>query len=151
MSITNGQPNPSDLKILPDAGAGSSGEGTADSRQHQEIFERPSAAHTRQPILRTNPTTGQKYWDQPLRRPMEEIGLKYRGAVEGLRVFTAGNGITLLYEFDSAEPIDEGVARDAQCRAGWSDYAYGFWGFQTVKLPWGAYAATWKSSNSNAD
>lgn len=115
----------------------------AECLQHRQIlFERPSEVHTRQPILRTNPATGMKFWDMPARRPLEERKLKFH--VPGLRAFFHGNGVTMSLEWVRSESIDEADAIDAQCRAGWPDSGYGFYSFRTTKLEDGSYCAVWK-------
>lgn len=114
-----------------------------------EPLERPSEAHTRRPIIKTHPVTGMKYWDMPTRRPMHEIHPKHDTA--GLRAFAMGSGTSMALEYVSKDPIDESDAIDAQCRAGWDDNAYGFWGFKTAKLEDGSFVAVWKCSNSNPD
>lgn len=107
-----------------------------------EVFERPSECHTRQPILKTDHTTGLKYWDMPRRRPLCEITLKHE--TPGLRAFGDGSGLSLWLEYISPIKIDEADAIDAQCRAGWPDTGYGFNGFKTTQLPDGTYVAAWK-------
>jgi hypothetical protein len=107
-----------------------------------EVFERPSECHTRQPILKTDHTTGLKYWDLPRRRPLCEITLKYETL--GLRAFRDGSGLSIWWEYVSADPIGEAEARDAQCRAGWPDTGYGFSGLKTTQLADGMYVAAWK-------
>lgn len=107
-----------------------------------EVFERPSECHTRQPILKMHPETGQKYWDMPRRRPLAEIMLRFE--VPGLRAFSNGDGVTMSFEWVSKDPIDETEAVDAQCRAGWPDTGYGFYAFRSTTLADGSHVAVWK-------
>lgn len=107
-----------------------------------EVFERPSECHTRQPILKTNPQTGMAFWDMPRRRPLAEVILKFD--VPGLRAFSSGDGVTQSFEWVRPEPIDETEAVDAQCRAGWPDTGYGFYGFRSTVLEDGTHCAVWK-------
>ena len=65
--------------------------------------------------------------------------------VDGLKA--EDRGLTIRYEFVSAEPIDEPIAIDAQCRAGFDDRGYGFWGFTVEKTETG-YLANWASAKS---
>lgn len=111
-----------------------------------EAFERPSEAHTRKPVLRTNHATGMKFWDGPRRRPLAEVKLKFD--VPALRLFPDGNGVTATFEWITAEPVDESDAIDAQCRAGWPDTGYGFYKFQTSKLEDGTFCSVWKAGVS---
>lgn len=118
-------------------------------QQNLEVFERPSEAHTRKPIIKTHPQTGMKFWDMPLRRPLAEVAPKF--PTPGLRVFQGGSGQTLSFEMLSVDPIDEADAIDAQCRAGWNDAAYGFNDFKTIQLGDGSFVAVWKCFRGNHD
>lgn len=113
-----------------------------------EVFERPSECHTRQPILQVNPSSGLKFWNMPLRRPLPELKLKYPECVRGLRVFTCSDGASLWCEYVSQEEIDEPTARDAQSRGGWPDTGYGFYSFKAMRLADGSYVAVWKCGAS---
>ncbi len=53
----------------------------------------------------------------------------------------------IKFEFVSNERIDEADARDAQCRAGWSDVGYGHYGFICEERD-GHFVATWDCSVS---
>ncbi len=109
-------------------------------------FFRPSEAHTRPAVLRRNPATGNQFWDTPVRQPLYEGKLKF--PVPGLRIFPCSNGTTSTFEFVSDEPIDEPIAIDAQCRAGWNDQACGFYAFEATRLLDGTYVAVWKAGCS---
>lgn len=85
-----------------------------------------------------NPATGQKFLSLPPRL-RSEIHAKH--AVEGLRVFLIGSN--LKFEWMSGGCVDEWMARDAQCRAGWSDHGYGFDSFKVGVMPNGDHRATW--------
>lgn len=61
--------------------------------------------------------------------------------IPGLRIFHQGGAIR--FEWVQGECLDEAMARDAQCRAGWDDDGYGFYGLEVGILPSGAHRATW--------
>lgn len=56
-------------------------------------------------------------------------------------------GLTIRYSFETTELIDESDARDAQCRAGFDDVGYGFWGFMIERTETG-YLSNWASATS---
>ncbi len=93
--------------------------------------------------IHTCPYTGDQYtigkggW----RRPVKWSDLELRYPVAGLVAELSAPLITWTWRRE--EPIDEADARDAQCRAGWSDIGYGFYGFEVS-----GNVATWKSGAS---
>lgn len=91
-------------------------------------------------IEMVNPTTGNKILVRPTKQKPVEVKPKF--PVPGLKVFETA--MSRKFEWLRAEPIDEADARDAQCRAGWSDieYAYGFFSFEVEPMVVG-YRATW--------
>ncbi len=69
-------------------------------------------------VLRTNHAVGTY--------SPEEVRIKF--PVPGLKAYARVQGL-IHFEWKRAEPIDEADARDAQCRAGWSDTGYDFMAF----------------------
>lgn len=67
----------------------------------------------------------------------DEITPKF--PVPGLKAYDRVRGM-IHYEWKPGEAIDESDARDAQCRAGWNDIGYGFFGFHFENG-----LATWQS------
>jgi hypothetical protein len=49
---------------------------------------------------------------------------------------------SIRFTFERAETINEADAIDAQCRAGWNDHGYDFWGFTVEKTETG-FVANW--------
>jgi hypothetical protein len=60
--------------------------------------------------------------------------------VPNLKAFDRVRGM-IHFEWRPGEAIDESDARDAQCRAGWPDTGYGFFGFHFENG-----LATWQSA-----
>ena len=90
-------------------------------------------------VVRVNPITGNKYIEMPPRRRPVLL----RHFVEGLVAFYDSTGLMIEFSWVRNEPTDEADARDAQCRAGWSDIGYGFYGFDLRNG-----IATWSCSRS---
>lgn len=98
--------------------------------------------------LMVNPATGQTVIMSTVSRwgkVDRSINLRY--PTPGLKAEKLGSFIRLTYE--SAEEITEADARDAQCRGGWSDTGYGFYGLSIIKNPTtGRWTATWDCDSS---
>lgn len=75
--------------------------------------------------------------------PVVPMRLKHQ--VEGLKA--ENRDTSIRFTFERAEQIDEADAIDAQCRAGWNDQGYGFWGF-TVERTESGYVANWACAKS---
>lgn len=95
--------------------------------------------------VEVNPVTGNQYIFTP--RPTLRTERRLTFPVDGLKAFEGT--LSLQFEWIRPEAIDEADARDAQCRAGWSDieYAHGFAGFEAHKVGevWKATWSCWKS------
>lgn len=94
------------------------------------------------PEIHTDPITGQKYtvgissWGHAGSSPMP---LKF--PIEGV---SARKGLLdIRWTWLRYGPIDEADARDAQCRAGWPDTGYGFYGLTVTTEPDGLVKANW--------
>jgi len=96
-------------------------------------------------MMTLNATTGQmvelirsgwktSYPQQSLRYPV--VGLKAERRDTSIR-----------FTFERADEITEADAIDAQCRAGWNDAGYGFWGFTVEKTDAG-WVANWACAKS---
>lgn len=87
-----------------------------------------------------NPATGNRVLVRTQKPIHPEIKSKFH--VPGLKVFETS--LSLMFQWERPEPIDEADARDAQCRAGWSDieYAHGFYSLEVHAVPEG-FRATW--------
>ncbi len=95
-------------------------------------------------ILMVNPETGGKFYAYPPKNG-PEIRTKFK--VEGLKAFECGS--VLKFEFTSVDEINEPIAIDAQCRAGWNDQGYGFYGLDVKCCKYtGVWKATWKCAKS---
>lgn len=95
-------------------------------------------------VLMENRVTGTKFWAFPPKNG-PEIRLKH--AVEGLKAFECAG--LIRFEMTSAEEINEPVAVDAQCRAGWNDAGYGFYELEVKVCKYtGIWTANWKCSMS---
>lgn len=91
-------------------------------------------------LVKINPATGNPYVEGRSRWKQFITDFKLKFPVPGLTANLYGSDI--LFQYTSHEPIDEADARDAQCRAGYSDTGYGFYGFGAVMRA-GSYFATW--------
>lgn len=77
-----------------------------------------------------------KRWGQ-----VEFSQIDLRGTVQGLK---AEDRVTSIrFTFESASEITEADAIDAQCRAGFDDHGYGFWGFIAEQGADGKWTANW--------
>jgi hypothetical protein len=119
--------------------------------------ERTAECLQRQLKIKTNPVTGARYYEEtgkprflqvipaqngePAFNANPEISLKY--PVPGLRAFNRG-GIWMRWEWVTDEGKDAADAVDAQCRAGWDDYAYGFYEFKWQPKRDGKFVCTWE-------
>lgn len=116
------------------AGAGADRpEGATECRQHRQILFEGGWE------VKVNSITGARLLDNPNRRRPEIQPKAYQ--IPGLRIFHLGGDIR--FEWVQGECIDEAMARDAQCRAGWDDDGHGFYGLDVGILPNGAHRATW--------
>jgi hypothetical protein len=79
-------------------------------------------------------------------RPLPKVSLRLIPGIDGLTAYISD----LAYNFTwiRPEPIDEADARDAQCRAGYPDTGYGFFGLNVTTTPEGLFRATWCSWKS---
>ncbi len=99
--------------------------------------------------LETNPATGLQYITggksrSPIKSlPKPKLSIKF--PVEGLEAVVSS--MAYCFVWVRAEPIDEADARDAQCRAGYSDTGFGFFGFSVYEAE-GKFHAAWCSWNS---
>lgn len=93
----------------------------------------------------TNPATGNRILVRPAKQWPTQIKPKF--PVPGLQVFESS--LSLKFQWERREPIDEADARDAQCRAGWSDieYAHGFFSLEVQQVA-DVYRATWSAWKS---
>lgn len=96
----------------------------------------------------TNPATGQKIRFTSGRWGRSETEINPKFAVEGLKAFDMGSMIR--FELRSVEKLDESNGIDAQCRAGWNDQGFGFFGFSAEqdKLT-GIWTGKWSCSKSS--
>jgi hypothetical protein len=99
--------------------------------------------------IRIDRITGNKIIEGGKRRsafsPLPKPSLRL-SPVEGLTAYISD----LAYNFTwiRPEPIDEADAIDAQCRAGYPDTGYGFFGLNVTTTPEGLFRATWCSWKS---
>ncbi len=77
--------------------------------------------------------------------PMGYPELTLRHQTPGLKA--ENRSTSIRFTFERAEEITEADARDAQCRAGWSDTGYGFWGF-TAEQTEAGWVANWACMKS---
>lgn len=73
-----------------------------------------------------------------------EMPLKH--SVAGLKA--EDRGISIRFTFESAEEITAADAVDAQCRAGWRDDIFRFWGFIAEQGEDGRWTANWACARS---
>lgn len=96
----------------------------------------------------TDPVTGSKVIVGGERRsafqalPKPEIRLQ--NTVPGLSARYDSTGLMIDFRWERNEPTDEADARDAQCRAGYDDDGFGFYGFEFENG-----IATWSCSRSS--
>lgn len=109
--------------------------------------ERASGCQERQPIIRVNPATGNRYYDY-VPAKLQVKNLKHH--VPNLIAYLRTNGTMIKFELVSNVPLDESDARDAQCQAGWHDMAHGFFGFICEERD-GHFVATWDCAEANSD
>lgn len=95
-------------------------------------------------VLMEDKITGGKFWAYPAKRGPE---IRLQHVVEGLKAFESSTLIS--FEMTSADEINAPVAVDAQCRAGWNDAGYGFYGFEVKVCQYtGISTASWTCSKS---
>lgn len=91
-----------------------------------------------------NLATGREVWQVPPHR-REVIAL--RDHVPNLLAFATNDG-AVKFEYLSNAAIDSAEAVDLQCRAGWQDGGYGFYGFSSEPQGDGTFKATWYCGGS---
>ena len=100
--------------------------------------------------VRIDRITGNKIIEGGPRRsafkPLPKPPLHLIRGIDGLSAYISD----LAYNFTwiRSEPIDEADARDAQCRAGYPDTGYGFFGLNVTTTFDGLFRATWCSWKS---
>lgn len=96
--------------------------------------------------IKVNPVTGAKYVEATGRPRFLQLipakdgnpgfnarpEVKLRFPVEGLKAFRKDD-FTMAWEWTSDEPHDAAEAVDAQCRAGWQDDQFGFFGYRWAR------------------
>ncbi len=95
--------------------------------------------------IRIDRITGAKIIEGGKRRsafaPLPRVAVRL-SPVEGLSAWESTQAFNFTWL--RSEPIDEADARDAQCRAGYSDTGYGFFGLNVTEVD-GGFRATWSS------
>jgi hypothetical protein len=98
--------------------------------------------------IRIDRITGNKIIEGGKRRsafkPLPKIDLAIRSGIPGLHAFE--EQLSIKFVWIRAEEITEPDARDAQCRAGWSDAHEGrdFLSFDTFRRADGLFEASWR-------
>lgn len=94
-----------------------------------------------------NRITGNKFIVGGPARKSAFSSLRYpeiKTSVVGLKA--EDRGTSIRFTFESADEITAADAVDAQCRAGWNDLAYNFWGFIAEQGDDGRWTANWACS-----
>lgn len=122
-----------EIREVADAGAVRT-ERAAECRQHRQILFQDGGE------VKIHTLTGIKQIIMPPRR-RPEIPQKYIGAVPGLTVLFYDSEIR--FEWFTDHCVDAADCVDAQCRAGWNDDSFGFYGLETGIMPDGRHRSKW--------
>jgi len=100
-------------------------------------------------MMMTNGATGTKVEVVARKRwgHIESTEMSLKLSVPGLK---AEDRVTSIrFTFERADEITEADAIDAQCRAGYDDHGYGFWGFIAEQGADGKWTENWACQRSS--